>query len=131
MSEEDLLRLAYTANIAILLPVCGSLFLSQTRGGVAAFEYRTPESAGLRLLCASLWSGVLICSLAGWLQPKLFVALLAFQVVYKSVFLVSYVLPRALTGRSEQIPRGITWSFALIVIFYSLILRQIGWPTPG
>ncbi len=43
-----LLRIAYAANILILLPVCWGMFLGSGVAGV--FEGKVDESAGLRLL---------------------------------------------------------------------------------
>jgi hypothetical protein len=65
-----------------------------------------------------LWSGVLLCSVAGLVYPKFFLPLLIFQVIYKAIFLASYVLPRALSGRWAQIPWGVSTSFAVIVMSY-------------
>jgi hypothetical protein len=103
------------ANIAILVPVAlGSLTgLLPISGG------RFPESAGWRTIAGSLWTGILVCSIAGFFQPNVFAPILFLQVVYKAVWLIFYVLPRLGSPRTrKEIHWGIAGSFLLIVILY-------------
>jgi hypothetical protein len=116
------LRLAYLANIAILLPVCASLFFRGDSGTLTVFEGRWADSPGLRYLCASLWSGVLLCSAAGLVWPRFFLPLLVFQCVYKTVFLLTYALPLARQGNWQAIPPGLSGSFVIIVLVFGAIL---------
>jgi hypothetical protein len=76
------------------------------------------ESAGWRTLVGSLWLAILALSVLGVRQPEAFLWLLAFQVFYKSVWLLAYVMPRLLTGRRSEIPAGITLSFVVIVLVW-------------
>jgi hypothetical protein len=56
VSPDGLLKVAYTANIAILLPVCWAMFSG--RGVQTVFQGTVDESAGLRLLVGSLWAAI-------------------------------------------------------------------------
>lgn len=122
MSAENLLRLAFLTNICILLPVCRSLFWGRHSHGIAVLEGKSPESACLRILVASLWSGVLACSVLALICPTFFLPLLVFQVIYKSIFLATYSLPRALSGRRREIPWGVSLSFLAIVLTYPVVV---------
>jgi hypothetical protein len=77
-----------------------------------------PESAGWRTLVGSLWLAILAMSVLGVRQPEAFLWLLVFQVLYKSVWLIAYVLPRVLAGRRREVPAGITLSFLVIVLVW-------------
>lgn len=116
-------QVLFWANIAILTPIAlGTLFKpSSTDQG--AF----PESAGWRTLVGSLWFAILAGSAVGALRPTGLIWLLVFQVVYKSVWLLSYVLPRLIAGRRQEIPAGITWSFLVIVLVWPWVIpwRQL------
>jgi hypothetical protein len=93
-------QVLFWANILILVPIGFGTLLkpSLTDHGVFA------ESAGWRTLVGSLWLAILALSVLGVRQPEAFLWLLAFQVFYKSVWLLAYVMPRLLTGRRSEIP---------------------------
>ena len=114
-----LLLLPYLANIAILVPVAlGSLTgLLPISGG------HFPESAGWRTIAGSLWTGILVCSIAGLFQPIVFAPILFLQVVYKSVWLIFYVLPRLRSpGTRKEIHWGIANAFTFIVMLYPFLI---------
>jgi hypothetical protein len=114
-----LLLLPYIANIIILVPVAlGSLTgLLPIAGG------HFPESPGWRTITGSLWTAILVCSIAGLFYPIVFAPILLLQVIYKTVWLVFYVAPRLGNADSrKEIHRGIAGSFLLIVLLYPLII---------
>ncbi len=119
-----LLRLAFLANIVILVPICWSMFFG---GGVASvFEGKVEESIGLRLLVGSLWSAILLASVAGLYAPRLFAPVVLIQIVYKSLWLLAFVLPLILSGKSGAIPWGIATTFILIVLSYPILFWYSG-----
>ena len=124
LEGTGLLRLAYAANILILVPVCWGMFAG---GGVASvFEGKVDESAGLRLLVGSLWFAILACSAAGLALPKLFAPVLVVQIIYKSLWLALFVAPLVIAGRSSDVPWGISASFIAIVATYPWLLWKSG-----
>ncbi len=115
----NLLVIPYLVNITILVPVAlGSLTgLLPISGG------HFPESAGWRTIAGSLWTGILVCSVAGVFHPVAFSPILFLQVVYKAVWLVFYVLPRLRNADSRrEIHWGIASSFTLIVLLYPFVI---------
>ena len=108
------LQLLFWANILILVPIGFGTLLRPSSTDHGVF----PESAGWRTLVGSLWLAILAMSVLGVRQPEAFLWLLVFQVFYKSVWLVAYVLPRVLSGRRSEIPAGITLSFVVIVLVW-------------
>jgi hypothetical protein len=108
------LQLLFWANILILVPIGFGTLLRPSSTDHGVF----PESAGWRMLVGSLWLAILAMSVLGVRQPEAFLWLLVFQVFYKSVWLVAYVLPRLLSGRRSEIPAGITLSFVVIVLVW-------------
>ncbi len=113
----------YLANIVILVPVCWSLVMSGSAAGV--FEGRVQESDGLRLLVASLYLAILISSVAGLFAPAFFAPLIIVQVIYKSLWLLLFMLPLMMKG--DPFPGGISMTFAMIVltypVFFSMAMR--------
>jgi len=73
-------------------------------------------------LVGSLWLAILAGSVLGTIWPGSFLWLLAFQVVYKSIWLATYALPRLLAGRHREVPAGIAGSFAVIVFVWPWVL---------
>ena len=115
----NLLVIPYLVNITILVPVAlGSLTgLLPISGG------HFPESAGWRTIAGSLWTGILVCSVAGVFHPVAFSPILFLQVVYKAVWLVFYVLPRLRNADSRrEVHWGIASSFTLIVLLYPFVI---------
>ena len=114
-----LLLLPYIANIVILVPVA----LGSLTGLLPISRGHFPESAGWRTITGSLWTAILVCSIAGLFQPVIFVPVLLLQVIYKSVWLVFYVAPRLSNADSrKEIPWGIATCFLIIVIFYPMVI---------
>ena len=113
----------FWANILILVPVGFATLLKPSVTDQGAFA----ESAGWRTLVGSLWLAILACSVLGLVSPGSFLWLLVFQVIYKSVWLLAYAVPRLLSGRAAEIPAGIAVSFVAIVLVWPWFIpwRQI------
>lgn len=117
LEGPNLLRLAYAANIFILVPVVWSMFFS---GGTdTVFQGRVTDSEGLRFLVGSLWLAILLCSVAGLAAPALFAPLLVVQIIYKATWLGTWVWPNR---HDPGIPLGISLIFLLIVLVWPLLL---------
>jgi hypothetical protein len=119
------LRLAYGFNILILAPVLIGLYAHRGAGPIAVMGGGIQNDDGLRLLVASLWLAVMLLSIAGLVNPKPFVALLVFQVVYKAIYLGSYVGPSFLRVGWDAVPAGPAAVFAIIVIAYPFIIWKV------
>jgi hypothetical protein len=117
-----MLQLPYIANVLILTPVCYALFFGSGVPGV--FGPGVQESDTLRLLVACLWAGVLVCSAAGAIWPRFFWPLLVFQVVYKSLFLMTGVLAQLIRGTSANVPWGVATMFLIIVVVWPIFIVQ-------
>ncbi len=119
MAGPAILKVAYFANIVILVPVCWTMFAG---GGVASvFEGRVTESDGLRLMVGSVWAAILLASVAGLAWPLLFAPMLLIQIVYKALWLAMFVAPLVVAQRGAQVPWGISTIFAAIVLSYPAI----------
>jgi hypothetical protein len=118
----NLLQIAYAANVIILAPVLVSMFSDGGAKKIRAFQGQVENSDGLRLLVAALWSAILLLSLAGLFQPRTFVVVLVLQVIYKLIYLLGYVLPRAKERGLKSIPAGLSLCFAAIVILWPVII---------
>ncbi len=122
MLPDNLLRLAYIANIVILTPVLFSMFADGGQKSIRAFQGTITNSDGLRLLVASLWFGILIMSVIGLWLPWQLMPLLGLQVIYKATYLLVYILPTIKNKGAKNIPWGVTISFVLIVLTYPFII---------
>lgn len=118
METGALLRLAYVANILILVPVCWAMFFGNASASV--FQGTVTDSQGLRLLVASLWAAILSASVLGLFMPLLFAPLLLVQIIYKAMWLALFVLPLVLAGKPA--PWGIAGIFVAIVLTYPFVL---------
>ena len=102
----------FWANILILVPIGLGTLLRPSVTDQGAFA----ESAGWRTLVGSLWLAILAGSALGAVWPSSFLWLLAFQVIYKSIWLLTYAFPRLVSGRRQEVPTGIAGSFLVIVL---------------
>jgi hypothetical protein len=121
VTDYGLLRLAYAANIIILVPVVWNML--SNRGGVTAvFEGSVEESPGLRIMVGSLWAAILVASTAGLVAPRLMAPILVVQVIYKATWLALFVWPLAQRTSWDAVPRGISLVFVCIVVSYPILL---------
>jgi len=104
----------FWANILILVPIGLGTLLRPSVTDQGAFA----ESAGWRTLVGSLWLAILAGSALGAVWPSSFLWLLAFQVIYKSIWLLTYAFPRLVSGRRQEVPTGIAGSFLVIVLLW-------------
>lgn len=114
------LRPAFVLNILILIPVCYSMFLGSGVAGV--FDGLVEESAGLRLMTGSLWFAILLGSVAGLVWPAFFAPIMMAQVVYKALWLATFVVPAFQQSGLAAVPIGISACFAFIVVTYPLLM---------
>jgi hypothetical protein len=112
------LLFAYWVNILILTPIAIPTVFKL----YATDQARFPESAGWRILVGALWTAILALSALGLSQPLRYSPVLLLQLVYKSVWLAVYVIPRLPRGNLRAIPWGIAVSFAAIVIVWPFII---------
>ena len=116
------LRFPFLFNRLVLIPVGLLTLLGGERGGQLACQSKFPESEGFRTILGSLWTAILLGSILGCFYPIPMSALLLIQVTYKSLWLLVFVLPRMLKGRSSEVPWGIASTFFLIVVSYPLVI---------
>lgn len=119
-----MIKLAYTFNILVLIPVCWSLFFGNNKKGLIVFNHLYREEKGLSFLLGSLWFGILVCSIAGLYYPYKFWPILLFQIIYKFTYLVTFLIPSFLHG--AKFPKGIAIFFVIIIITYPFILYNAG-----
>lgn len=116
------LLLPYIFNIVVLIPIGLITLFGGERGGRLASQGKFPESEGFRTILGSLWTAILIGSVLGLSWPVTMSPLLLIQVIYKTLWLLVYVLPRLVGGRSGDVPWGITLTFLVIVVTYPWVI---------
>ena len=109
---------AYVVNILVLIPVAFQTLLSGEAGNRRVFEGKFPESEGTRTILGSLWTAILVASCVGLFYPVEMSPVLIVQIIYKSLWLLVFVLPRLIAGRSNEVPWGVTLTFLIIVLAY-------------
>ncbi len=112
----------YIFNIIVLIPVGLLTLLGGERGGQLACQNKFPESEGFRTILGSLWTAILIGSVLGLFFPVTMSALLLIQVIYKSLWLLVFVMPRLLKGKISEVPSGIALVFLVIMLSYPWVI---------
>jgi hypothetical protein len=105
-------------NIIVLIPVGLLTLLGGERGGQLACQNKFPESEGFRTILGSLWTAILVGSILGLFFPVQMSPLLLIQLIYKSLWLLVFVMPRLLKGKLNEVPSGIALVFLVIVLSY-------------
>lgn len=116
------LLIPYAFNVIVLIPIGLMTLLGGERGGQLASQGKFPESEGFRTILGSLWTAILIGSVIGLFWPVAMSPLLLIQVIYKTLWLVVFVLPRWFSGRSNEVPWGIAGTFLVIVVSYPWVI---------
>ena len=116
------LVLAYIFNIIVLIPIGLMTMLGGEKGGQLACQRKFPESEGFRTILGSLWTAILIGSVLGLFFPITMSALLLIQVIYKTLWLLVFVMPRMLNKRRNEVPWGIASAFLIIILSYPWII---------
>ena len=112
----------YIFNIVVLVPIGLMTLLGGERGGQLACQGKFPESEGFRTILGSLWTAILIGSVLGLFFPVAMSALLLIQVIYKTLWLLVFVMPRLLKGKVSEVPFGIALVFLVIVLSYPWVI---------
>jgi hypothetical protein len=113
---------AYVLNILILIPVALITLLGGQAGNRRVFQNKFTESEGTRTILGSLWTAILIGSCLGLFYPVQMSPILILQVIYKSVWLLVFVVPRLVTGRGREVPWGVAITFLVVVVSYPWII---------
>jgi hypothetical protein len=117
-----LLYIAYVLNILVLIPVAFQTLLSGEAGNRRVFQGKFPDSEGTRTTLGSLWTAILVASCLGLFFPVQMSPVLIVQIIYKSLWMLVFVLPRLTSGRRAEIPWGFTLTFLVIVLAYPWIV---------
>jgi hypothetical protein len=117
-----LLLLPYIFNVLVLIPVGLMTLLGGEKACRWVFQSKFQESAGIRTILGSLWTAILIGSAIGLFFPVAMSPLLLIQVIYKSLWLLVFVLPRLLSDRRAEVPWGIAVTFLVIVVTYPWVI---------
>ena len=117
-----LLYVAYTLNIAVLIPAALLALLGGEAGNRRVFQDKFPESEGTRTIVGSLWTAILVGSCLGLFYPIQMSPVLLLQITYKSLWLLVFVLPRLLTGRGREVPWGLAATFLVVVVSYPWVI---------
>jgi len=118
----NLLLFPYIFNILVLISVSLLTLFGGERGGQLACQNKFPESEGFRTILGSLWTAILIGSILGLIFPVQMSPLLLIQVIYKSLWLLVFVMPRLLKGKISEVPSGIALVFLVIVLSYPWVI---------
>ena len=121
-----MLEFAFAGNVLFVTPVILLLWFHKDGAGIV-FGRHIPISDGLRILVASMWTSIVLVSIAGMKWEIELVGLLVFQIVYKAVFMIAYVAPRAIAGEWEKIPRLLTAIFVLGLICFPPMIIFDNW----
>lgn len=121
MTTSTYLKLGYYNNLLVL----GYVFIQYISGNDISQDSFT-DSVGWRLIALSLWSAIFIGSILGISSPSKWANLLLIQIIYKVIWLSTYVIPLAWDGRWDLIPPGITISFTYISLWYPYLLLKSG-----
>ncbi|MGA9925421.1 MAG: hypothetical protein WBQ29_18650 [Isosphaeraceae bacterium] len=116
------LLLPYIFNILVLIPVCLTTLLGGAEGGRRVFQDKFPESAGIRTILGSLWTAILIGSVIGLFHPVSMSPLLLIQIIYKSLWLLVFVLPLLVRGQGNAVPWGVAGTFLFVVLTYPWVI---------
>ena len=112
------LRLAYAFNLLVLLSIGVPTLLRLYPTEQGKFE----ESAGWRVLVGALWTAILVLSALDLYAPLRHSPVLVLQVIYKTLWLLVFVLPLVLKGSARSVPWGIAGSFLIIVLVWPFII---------
>ncbi|MFN0263258.1 hypothetical protein ACKTEK_05195 [Tepidamorphus sp. 3E244] len=118
-----MLEFAYAGNILVVTPVLYLLWFRED-GPARIYGKHIEISHGMNVLIASMWSAIVLLSIAGLRWEKELVGLLIFQCIYKVIFLGVYVAPRALAGDWDKVPKRLSVLFILGLIFFLLVIWQ-------
>ncbi len=99
----------YIFNILVLIPVGLLMLLGGERGGQLACQGKFPESDGFRTILGSLWTAILLRSILGLFNPVPMSPLLLIQVIYKSLYLLVFVMPRSYRPLHSLLSSIIRW----------------------
>jgi hypothetical protein len=116
-----MLRIAYAANIAILVPVAAVTIVSRD-ASITIFEGKFTDSTELRVLVGCLWAAILACSIVGLAYPQAMIGILLLQVVYKGLFLALVLGPLMLCDGIGAVPWGLTISFVGITLVWPFLI---------
>lgn len=113
------LKLVYLANIFVCSWISYHCLTDPERARTIVFSDAFAASESIRLVGA-LWAAILVCSVVGLSFPKGMALILFFQLVYKSIWLLSAALPAALAGTAY--PRPMATVFLVWVIMTPLAI---------
>jgi hypothetical protein len=69
-----------------------------------------------------MWIAILALSILGLFHPRRYSVVLVLQIIYKTVWLAVYAVPRLLRGDTGSVPRPLGIIFTAIVILWPFVI---------
>ncbi|MGV3483641.1 MAG: hypothetical protein ACO1RT_04385 [Planctomycetaceae bacterium] len=117
-----LLQIGYVVDAVFTAPVAWVMLFGNDRAAHWLFGDGLPASHSIRTTLGSLWMAILICSAAGVALPLVMAPVLILQLIYKTLWIVLFAIPRWLAGRREEVPLRVAGVFAAYVLVYPWII---------
>lgn len=116
------LQIAYLIDIVVSLPVALVTLMGKETAAKRFFAANLPPDPSVRIALGAMWMAIVLCSVAGLGFPVAMSPVLVLQVIYKSLWLALFAVPRWLSGRRSEVPWRIAGTFLAFVFVYPWVI---------
>ena len=117
-----LLQLAFVLDAAVTAPLAIGVLAGQHWAARLLMRESASPGENLRLTLGCLWLAIALCSLLGVFFPITFAAVLVLQLIYKTLWILIYAIPRWIGGRGAEVPGSVATVFLAFVLVYPWLL---------
>ena len=117
-----LLQIAYLLDIIVSVPVALTPLIGNAATARSLLGEDLPENRSMRSLLAALWMAILLCLVTGLAYPIVMAPILVLQLLYKSLWIVLFAVPRWASGRHDEVSWKLTAIFATYIVVYPWVI---------
>lgn len=118
----SLLQVAYVFDILVSLPIVLIPLIGSEAAVQWLFGGQASESRSTRMLIGCLWLAILSCLVVGVAFPIAMSPVLILQLIYKSLWIVFFAVPRWLGGKREEVSGKLACVFLVYIAVYPWLI---------
>ena len=117
-----LLQIAYLLDAMVSVPVALTPLIGSKTAMRCLLGEELPQNTSVSMLLGALWMAIALCLIAGLAYPLAMSPVLILQLIYKSLWVVLFAVPRWIRGRHDEVSAKIAAIFLTYIAVYPWVI---------
>lgn len=117
-----LLRIGYVVDAIVTAPIALAMLCGHASWVRRLLDEALPDDRSLQVMLGALWTALFVCLVLGAMWPVTMAPVLLLQLIYKSLWMLGYAIPRWTGRRSGAVSVKVAGLFVAYIAVYPWII---------